>query len=259
MTSSGQVKSEVISSATPRASARKLIVAYGMGVLSAVLVGALILGTDHFLNSDPPRVYQDFALNADGPVSRADSGQEWSHSNNGAPGANLVVIDGKLTNVASSDSPAAGYVSVDLGEPVTEVGGSFEFAPGQTSNGSATFVIRQVMLPPTPDGPSIVTSPCHLVITPWKLDFGVAKDGNITVVASQTFAEPLAFGKDYGVQVKMDYETGKATVNAPDGNSYVFTDPRISDYKANIISFEVFQQNASTDDRASFHTVSAGA
>ncbi|QZY47785.1 hypothetical protein [Mycolicibacterium austroafricanum] len=234
-----------------------LLVGFAAGALCAALVmvgGSRLFGEPA---ESVPTLHQDFGAAGSSGVRQADSGQRWAAASNDVTGAALQTIDGRLTNSAESASPAAGYLSADLGVPVTEMAGTFEFSEGSTRDGSVAFAVFLDPMPETPVGRSTFTSPCHLVITPLKFDFGVANDGVITVLSSEQFSEPLDFGKPYHAGVELDYTNSLARINAPDGRSYVVSDPRIALNRANVATFEVYQQNANTDDRASFRTVSA--
>lgn len=222
-------------------------------VLALVGVPALL----HSPDAKGPVLHQDFGAPNSSGVRRADTGQTWAAASNGVAGADLKVIDGRLTNTSDEAGPAAGYLSADLGKPVTTMSGTFEFAPGSTHDGSVAFAVFLTPMPATPEGRSTFTSPCHLVITPYKFDFAVANDGVITILSTETFATPLEYGAVHEARVELDYDHSLARIDAPDGRSFVVSDRRIALNRANVATFEVYQQNAKTDDRASFRTVSA--
>lgn len=246
-----------MSSASGWWSARSSLSGFVAGVLTAVLVVWGLSWASREDGESSPVLQQDFSAADSAGLERADTGQRWVRASNGVPGAGLEIIDGRLTNTADSEGPAAGYISADLGVPVTKLSGSFQFAEGSTRDGSAAFAVFMEMLPTTPVGQSTFTSPCHLVVTPLKFDFGVANDGVITVLRTGEFAEPLEFAKNYHASVELDYENSIARIDAPDGRTYSVTDPRISINRANIATYEVYQQAAKSDDRASFQTVAA--
>lgn len=246
-----------MSSASGWWSVRSLFSGFVAGALSAVLVMWGLSWTSREGGESSAILQQDFSAADSAGVERADTGQRWVRASNGVPGAALEVIDGRLTNTADSAGPAAGYLSADLGKPVTKISGTFQFAEGSTRDGSAAFAVFMDMMPTTPVGQSTFTSPCHLVVTPLKFDFGVANDGVITVLRTGEFAEPLEFGKDYRASVELDYENSIARIDAPDGRTYSVTDPRISINRADIATYEVYQQAANSDDRASFQAVAA--
>jgi hypothetical protein len=238
-------------------SLRRMLPGFALGVASSLLVVTTLLWFRCSASNPGPRLYQDFSSGRSSGLASAQTGQPWVKASNGVEGAPLEIRDGLLTNTASSNGPAAGYLSADLGVPVTSMSGTFQFAQGSTLDGSAAFAVFMDMLPTTPIGRSTFTSPCHLVVTPMKFDFGVANEGIVTVVRTQDFSEPLEFGRPYKVGIELDYQHSLARINGPDGHAYVVSDPRISINRASVATFEVYQQTAKTDDRASFRTVAA--
>lgn len=230
---------------------------YLLGVLSVALVAGIVFAVNRYLGGEEFTIHQSFDSAPDGTASTADSGQQWLNTANNNPGAGLTVRDGRLTNTAVEPRPAAGYLSAKLDRSVTKIQVSFEFAPGTTENGSAAVLVRTEMPPEHSPGRSTLTSPCHLVITRSKLDFGVANNGVITVLGTQRFAEELEYDRNYTATIELDYRSGVARVEGPDGGTYVYLDPRITSNRGSAVSFEVYQQTASTDDRARFSFVGA--
>jgi hypothetical protein len=239
-----------------RQSLYRLAIGYAMGVASTVLVGVIVFAVNGS-TTETPTLHQDFTGDSAGTVDRADSGQLFRYNSNGTPGADLRVDDGRLTNTADSDAPAAGYVSVDLGQPVTRLSGTYQFSEGTSRNGAVGFLVRTDLPPPMPVGPFVLTSPCHLAVNREKFDFGVANDGKIELVATEHFDPPLEFNKQYTTSIELDYTNGIARIDGPDGRTFVYRDPRITMNRGSIGSFEVYQQQASADDRGSFSSISA--
>jgi hypothetical protein len=233
-----------------------LTVGYTAGIVSAVVVGAVVLMVGRHADN-PLRVHHDFSRSAEGPIERADSGQFWIPSANATPGAALEVISGRLSNTATADQTAAGYVSVALDSAVASMTATFTFDQGSTSGGAVGLLIRSDIPPPVPQAHFPFTSPAHLAVRPDIMEFGVANEGQIAIIGSQKFNPPLEFGKRYTTTVTMDYRDAVARVDGPDGKPYVYSDPRIQGNQGNIACFEVFSQRAATDDRAGFISVSA--
>ena len=235
-----------------------LLVGFVAGALCAVLVMSavfLLAGDDDSGPSSAPRQYQDFSSAT--ALDHADTGQTWEKASNGVPGAELRVVDGWLANAADADGPAAGYISADLGAPVTRMSATFRFSAGGTHNGSAVLAVFKELLPETLRGHTNFDSPCHLVVTPLKVDFGVASDGVVTVLRTEVFPRPLDYGREYSTSVELDYRNSAAQITGPDGQEFAVSDPRISVHRSGIATFEIFQQMAKSDDRASFRTVAA--
>jgi hypothetical protein len=232
-------------------------VAYLLGALTAVLIAAAAcLLYRGITPSTGPVLFQDFATLPDGPVSVADSGQPWIESTNGAPGAELRVIDGKLTNSAVSTGPASGYISADLPEAVSKITAQFGFGQGATDNGSAAILVG-VAAPLGDTATSNLTSPCHVVITPAKIDFSVANNGRIASVGSDTFAQRLSVDTQYHIAIEINYLEGVARIEGPDGKTRVFSDSRITTNRGSIVTYQVFQQSAASDDRSYFEQIRA--
>lgn len=234
------------------------LVGFAVGALCAVLVMSavfLLAGDEDGRASSSPRLSQDFSTAT--TLDRADTGQAWVKASNGVPGAELQIVGGWLTNSADGDGPAAGYISADLGEPVTRMSGTFRFDEGTTHNGSAVLAVFKEMLPTQLSGHTSFDSACHLVVTPLKVDFGVADDGVVTVLRTEVFSRPLDYGREYSVSVELDYRNSAAQITGPGGQTFAVTDPRISVHRSGIATFEIFRQMARSDDRASFRTVAA--
>lgn len=232
-------------------------VGFVMGMVTTALVAASVYAViRHDDTSERPTVYHDFTRSAAGVVERADTGQRWINTDNGTRGARLEIVDNKLTNTAATLAPAAGYTSVELSQPVTTMTATYEFSSGSTSGGAVGLLIRTDVPAPLPSGEFRFTSPAHLAVSRNRMDFGVANNGQVAIISSEQFAQPLAVGKLYTTRVELDYVDSLARVEGPDGKTYVYSDPRIRINRGNVASFEVFQQISKTDDRAAFSAVS---
>ncbi|OBA86513.1 hypothetical protein A5642_22505 [Mycolicibacterium mucogenicum] len=250
-------------------SSRDLAVGYIFGAISVVVVLVAVWGISR-LPSDQkhaPTLIGNFAATPNGATLKAEDGREWFRSSNGAAGADLEVIAGKLTNKAVVDGTAAGYLSADLPGAVTTITAKFGFFGGdstdggsdaRTGNGAAIILVHTDPPPKSGNPMAHLTSPCHVAITPTNIDFGVINDSRLDTLDSVKFDKPLDSGKEYEVNIEINYETGIAKISGPDGRSRVHSDPRISSNRGSIVSFEVYQKNAATDDRSYFTYVEAG-
>lgn len=231
--------------------------AYLLGALTAVLIAAAACLLHRGITpSAEPALFQDFATLPNGSVYAADSGQPWLGSTNGAPGAELRVIDGQLTNSAESAGPAAGYISADLPDAVSKISAQFGFRQGTTENGSAAILVG-VDAPLGNAATSNLTSPCQVVITPTKIDFSVVNNGRIASVGSDTFAQRLSVDTEYHIAIEINYLEGVARIEGPDGRTRVFSDSRITTNRGSIVTYQVFQQSAATDNRSFFTGIRA--
>jgi hypothetical protein len=231
--------------------------AYVLGAVSAVLILAAAMVIFRAVQpSADPALSQDFTASVDGPVSVADTGQLWIQSTNGSPDADLRVIDGALTNNAAGPGPAVGSISADLPQAVSRVAATFGFREGATDNGSAAIIVL-VDPPLSNDGVTDLTSPCHVVITPTKIDYGVANNGRIANVGTATFAEKLTVGTGYNIDIEINYDKGIVRIDGPDGETRVYSDSRIATNRGSIVAYQVYQRTASTDYRSYFDDVRA--
>lgn len=231
--------------------------AYVLGAVSAVLILAAASVIDRAVQpATEPALSQNFTATADGPVSVADTGQMWIQSTNGSPDAELRVIDGALTNNATGPGPAVGYISADLSQAVSRVAATFGFREGATDNGSAAIIVL-VDPPVSNNSADNLTSPCHVVITPTKIDYGVANNGRIASVGTATFAEKLSVGHEYRIDIEINYDDGIVRIDGPDGETRVYSDGRIATNRGSIVAYQVYQRTASTDYRSYFDEVRA--
>ena len=231
--------------------------AYVLGAVTAVsILAAAFVVNDAVQPSAGPVLSQNFTHSDNGPVEVADTGQPWIQSTNGAPDAELRVIDGALTNDATSPGPAVGYISADLPQAVSRVSATFGFHQGATDNGSAAIIVL-VDPPQTNAGATDLTSPCHVVITPTKIDYGVANNGRIASVGTATFAEKLSIGTEYNIDIEINYDKGVVRIDGPDGETRVYSDSRITTNRGSIVAYQVYQRTASTDNRSYFDEVRA--
>lgn len=250
-------------------SSRDLAVGYVFGAISVIVVLAAVWGISHLPNDHKhaPTLVGNFATMPNDATLKAENGREWTRSSNGAAGAGLEVVDGKLTNKAVVDGTAAGYLSADLPGAVTTITAKFGFfggdstagGPGSKTGNGAAIILVHTDPPPKSDNPMAhLTSPCHVAITPTNIDFGVINDSRLDTLDSAKFDKPLDVGKEYEVKIEINYDTGIAKISGPDERSRVHSDPRISANRGSIVSFEVYQKNAATDDRSYFTYVEAG-
>lgn len=231
--------------------------AYLLGVVTAVVLAAVTVALYRGITPvTGPVLFQNFAVLPNGPVLVADSGQPWLESTNGAAGAELRISDGKLTNDAVAAGPASGYISADLPDAVSKVAAQFGFRPGSTDNGSAAIIVG-VDAPQDDTAMSNLTSPCHVVITPTKIEFSVVNNGRVASVGSETFAERLSDDTAYRITIEINYDKGVARIDGPDGRTRVYSDSRITTNRGSVVTYQVFQQVAVSDHRSYFVDVHA--
>lgn len=198
-------------------------------------------------------LYDGYASKGTEALGKADSGQSWNVIDNGQTGAGLSIISGALTNTSTVNTTAAGYMQTQLPNPVTRVAAAIKFSSGATTGGNATmgaWASKLTNLSAIPD------SDAHVVITPTGWQWGIWRSNVYTVIASGSWAQGFAWGANFR-SVQVVIASGWGRIIGPDGNSYLVTDSRIGPTAGEWAFFEVYQNNASTDPKASFLTVTA--
>lgn len=200
-------------------------------------------------------VYEDFTDESNGTPVLSDSGHTWGLVDNGTSNANLRVASGFLTNTASAASAAAGYAEIHLdGGNVTRIGAQFKFQSGTTNNGCAALVIWKTSI--DTGYPTIPDSPCHLTITPEKMEYSTWTSGvGMNSVGIWYFDTPLADDNATIYEVEVVISGTTAYVRAPDGTVRAFTHTNIASDAGAYACWEVYQSDASTDARAAFSHV----
>lgn len=102
--------------------------------------------------------------------------------------AQQYVSGGRLRSTPTGGSSAAGYYTANLTATAKRIGGKFTFIPHSTLGCVATLAITE-----TQYVSSLPRIGLHLAISPttWILGYAPNTTGTVTIVASNTFAEPL--------------------------------------------------------------------
>ena len=198
------------------------------------------------------RVSSDFSAAPDGPVPATfGSGQPATNSNGlVAPGDGMKVFDRTLTFTPTSTGRVAGYFSTpDLLSPVRDLGASWVFRPGQGDTyGAVALLISRELQNKIPQ--AAPPFGMHLVITPinWNVSVKSPDLGEpLEVIASGSFAKPLPVDGKTASTVSVRVDGGKLAIVLPDGNKTIVKDPRISRWRGNFATFEVFVNYGATD------------
>jgi hypothetical protein len=228
--------------------------------LTAALAFALWWG---FLRDSHPdaagiHVSLDFTGVTDGPPpSRFDTGQIAASSKSPTdPGSNFMVRNGRLTYRPTTNKVSAAYFSTpDMGAPVTSLGASWVFSPGDGTFGAIALLVSRGTQDPMP--PIVPPVAVHFVATAvnWNLSVGQNEARPLETVATGDFAEPLKEDNatSYSVSIYLDGE--KATINLPDGGKQIVKDPRISEWQGNFATFEVYSNYGLSDSIGGFEQV----
>lgn len=184
------------------------------------------------------------------------------------PGTRMRVDDGLLTFRPTSSDAAAAYLSTpNLGAPVDQIGARFTFLASEKPSssqrpeldGDAGSIALVVSAATENRVPQVIPPlPIHLVVTPVNWNLAVHDKGAtdpLQVIAAGEFAERLVQDGSqlYDVQVSIDGPT--ATISLPDGKTTSVTDSRISAWRANYATFELYSVHGGTASRGAFQAV----
>lgn len=182
-----------------------------------------------------------------GTTQQSGTGPSWELYSAAADSA-LRIVSGKLTNV-STTGQKAGYLTANInnGQNRSRVGGKWTFVAGSGgTTGSAAFVIWQTDITVSGIAPN---SGCHLSVGATSWSFGYIENNNpVVVLASGSFTAPA--NGIYQAEVRVSGNT--ATIYLPDGTSTQTTSTHIGANVGPYATWEVFQGNAATDDKAGF-------
>lgn len=198
-------------------------------------------------------LFQKFTKRADssGVPNIFDSGQPATTVAVGTA-AQQYVSGGRLRSTPTGGGTAAGYYTGNLSAAAKRVGGKFVFIPHTTKTGVATFAITETQY--------LTTLPrigLHLAISPtnWILGYAPNTTGTVTIVASNTFAEPLLVDgvTEYTAEAVVVGTT--CYVSLPDGTSQAVSWSAAMSYLGPGVFFEHFYTVANTDNEVAFTEV----
>ncbi len=179
----------------------------------------------------------------------------------------LQTLNGVLTNTSSAEGSSAGYTFANLGNPVSEIGGTFVLQSGKGGQGGAAgFILFNELA----NGLLTPDSAFHMAIfrKGWNLTyylnnpvpFAAIDDPNrITspTFGSGTFSSPLAADTTLTFSASFNIAAHTVTLRLPDGTTtspiVLPNVPSVGHYAC----WEVFQQDASTDDKPAFLSIYA--
>lgn len=215
-------------------------------------------------NAWPQRKLQDmfpspfsnsFLNKDDGVPGVTDTGPFLRLIGNGVANSSPVIVSGSLTNTSSAVGVGAGYATIQLYHNIQIVSASWFWSAGTGGlNGSAALVVWQSDLQSVSG--NLPNAACHLVINTsgWAYENII---GNVfTTLASGGFATQLKNnGTVYSASVSFSGNT--ATVILPDGTQHIVTDASIGTYAGPFVTFEIFQNDCSVDDKVHFTKIGA--
>lgn len=231
-------------------------------VLTAAVALSLYWGflrDDSALTANGMRVELDVRNLPDGPAPGTfDGGQAALSSVFPAdPGATFAVRNGRLTYRPTIPEVTAAYFSTpDMGQPITSMGATFVFEPGQgTVGGAVALIVSRGVQKAIPQ---VVTPlPIHYVVTPrnWTLSLTRTADIPLETIAAEDFAVPLAEDGTTTYQTSLEIQDGQLIIHLPDGNRRTVRDSRISEWLGNFATFEVYSNNGLSDAVGGFEHI----
>jgi len=187
----------------------------------------------------------DFSGKPNGPITSTDSGQALSLTTNAGANAELRILDGYVTNTATGNESAAGHMMVlGLNDNIKRIGADFEMdSVGATTGGGALALVlwSEPLIYPGP----VVDTEMHITFSYQTWNIGRFVGGSYTSYATGTYKTPLVSGKLYRVEVVI-YQN-RVFVLLPDGQVVETPNSLINTVSHAIPSWEVFENNASTD------------
>ena len=220
----------------------------------------MIVGTPGLLvaRSFPPVLSDVYTGKGTQALGLADTGHAWWNYA-AVEAARLTIIDSKLTNTASDAVARAGYIHTSVGEQVTRIGGRFTLSPTTNPGGGvAVFVTWRW---PLVTSASVPDTNLHLIVSSVSWSASWWENGTPTNYAGggDTFSVPLATDGATVHEVDVTISGTTAHIVFPDASTADITDAHIASLAGTIAGFEIYQGDASTDEKAAFTEVWAEA
>lgn len=213
------------------------------------------------LDAQGTRVELDFTRLPDGPVPTEFDGGEPAVvvATPEDPGTQPVIVGGSMTYQPTTEALSAGYYcSPDLGAPVRSMGVQFTFRPGAGTQGALAMVVSRGVEATVP--PMIQPLPVHFVLTPvnWNISVSRADDAPLEIIAAGDLPQPLLEDGVTSYEASLTIDGADVTVDLP-GVHRTVSDPRVSEWRGNYATFELFSNNGLTDSIASISKIWASA
>ncbi|MGW0452004.1 hypothetical protein [Gordonia sputi] len=246
-----------------RGTSRGFIAKIALVVVATVVVAfALYWG---FVRDNTPsdqqgiRVESSFSATPNGPApQKFDTGQSATTSNSSSVAEDhLRIVDHSLTFTPISAERTAGYFSTpNMQAPVTALGADFVFRPGDSSDGAVAFVISRNI---TRTAPFLVSPfPMHLVLTPVNWNVSVKNDdvgSPLQVIHAELYRHRLKTDGSTVYSVRVHIDGSSLTIELPDGTKKVLNDARISQWRGQFATFEVYANQGATAANGGFRKI----
>lgn len=224
------------------------------GIASGVLLlGLLTAGCAQSASSvDYTSLYQDYTTKPNGPhPSTFDSGQEATLTYTPNETALPTISEGRSVITYNGTGSGAGYASGQLSATAAYIEADWNLGPsGTTDSGQLALCLFASPLPSgSLTGTAPPDSPAHVVFLSDRFEYGVWKDGVLTIIANVAYGRTFTTETQH-VAVYVRKDLGTAWVLAPTGTLYgPYSDPSISKTDAPFVTAEQFYGNANTDKR----------
>jgi hypothetical protein len=179
-----------------------------------------------------------FAGKADGPLSAAptaDTGHGYTLYSND-PANPYKIVSGYLTHTQGvTTATTAAYAGIELPSRVGRIWADFRYpTSGISASENLVLIVSDALFA----NPTFANAAAHFNITRtgWSYEILQKTPFTITVVASGTFATPLAFDTDY--QVAVEYAGTTATIYLPDGTVKTATHANIDTWRGKHATIE---------------------
>ena len=205
------------------------------------------------------RVESSFSATPNGPApQKFDTGQPATTSNSSSVAEDhLRIVDHSLTFTPISAERTAGYFSTpNMQAPVTALGADFVFRPGDSSDGAVALVISRNI---TRSAPFLVSPfPMHLVLTPVNWNVSVKNDdigSPLQVIHAESYRHRLKTDGSTVYSVRVHIDGSSMTIELPDGTKKVLNDARISQWRGQFATFEVYANQGATAANGGFRKI----
>ena len=193
-----------------------------------------------------PAIWSDFtgATDTTDFPTESDSGHawQWPAAGSGSP-YRPVIVDGRYTNEAATNSGGATYIEADLGAGIARIGCDFSFGAGDSGTVIALVVwtepITDAILDPSPYIPD---APLHIVVSQTNIGIGYY---DTTTQLLRTVKHPEELAKDgtvYRIEATIDGDT--ITVVTPFGEVITASHAFVAANPGNWACWEIFQSDA---------------
>ena len=223
------------------------VVAAGAGDYNHPISGRGVICVKGAETDSGPSVFHDFGSDSNHFIAageRLDSGQSIGIA--GTANNLPRVIDGELRFLdPASPTTGTGYVHIDAGRPITQIGCRFVFHEGSVADNVLATVIK------TASGETLAAL-AHPIFyrDRWVMQVRPVSDPSALIVVGQgRYREAMADGATYDVCIRFDPAENSVTIIDPFGDAQLVTSTLIDETVCGQYAYwQVHNVNASADD-----------